>query len=91
LVLTAIEKEGCKLNMGEWHCGTSHCRAGLVTTLAGEEGLKLEKETSTAFAGFQIYKESSDIKVHFSDFFVDDETGMRSIIECAELEKNQGK
>ena len=56
-VLTAVSKEGA-LNMSDWHsdCGTTHCRAGWVVVLAGEEGLKLEKQTSTEFAAKQIYK-----------------------------------
>ena len=89
-VLKAIKKEGCKLNMNSWHtCETTHCRAGWVVILAGEEGLKLEKETSTAFSAYQIYKASSDIKVSFNDFYVNDKKAMESIIECARLEKEK--
>ncbi|AOJ10362.1 pentapeptide repeat-containing protein [Burkholderia mayonis] len=45
------------LNMGDWHssCGTSHCRAGWVVTLAGEGGKALERAMGTATAATLIY------------------------------------
>nr|DAH75521.1 MAG TPA: hypothetical protein [Caudoviricetes sp.] len=47
------------LNMGTWHtCGTTHCRAGWVVTLAGEEGKKLESFFNTELAAMLIYRES---------------------------------
>jgi hypothetical protein len=92
VVLSAIKKEGCKLNMNYWHtCKTTHCRAGWVVTLAGEEGLILENETNTAFSAYQIYKASSSITVSFNDFNVNNEEGMKSIIECARLEKENNE
>ena len=33
---------GNSLEMGLWHCGTTHCRAGWVITLAGAAGKELE-------------------------------------------------
>ena len=60
-VYKAISIEGA-LNMSDWHtCDTTHCRAGWVTTLAGESGRKLESQTSTLFAAQQIYKASGYI------------------------------
>jgi len=51
------------LDMSTWHtCDTTHCRAGWVVTLAGEEGRVLERHTSTQFAAMQIYKASSPIR-----------------------------
>jgi hypothetical protein len=38
-----------------WHCGTSHCRAGWVVTLAGKEGADLEAEIGTPAAAMAIY------------------------------------
>jgi len=75
--------------MSDWHsdCGTTHCRAGWVVVLAGEEGLKLEKQTSTEFAAKQIYKKSSDIRVSSNKFFVNNEESMEDIIRCAKEEK----
>jgi len=76
------------LNMGAWHtCETTHCRAGWVVTLAGEEGKKLEHKTSTAFAAMQIYKKSSPISVSPVRFFEDNEKAMKDIERCAALEK----
>jgi hypothetical protein len=51
------------LNMDYWHglpfCDTSHCRAGWVVTLAGEEGQALENLVDdTAHAALLIYAAS---------------------------------
>jgi len=56
-VLEAVSKKGA-LDMDDWHssCGTTHCRAGWVVVLAGEEGLMLEKKTSTEFAANRFTK-----------------------------------
>lgn len=73
--------------MHDWHtCETTHCRAGWAVVLAGEEGKKLEEETSTLFAAMQIYKKSSDIKVSPIRFFGSNEVAMEDIKRCAELE-----
>jgi hypothetical protein len=75
------------LEMGDWHtCETSHCRAGWVVHLAGDAGIELEEQTSTCFAAMQIYKKSSDIRVSPTRFFEDNDTAMKDIIRCAELE-----
>jgi hypothetical protein len=77
--------------MSTWHtCATTHCRAGWVVTLAGEEGKRLEKKTSTLFAAMIIYHKSSDIKVHIPRFFDNNNQAMEDISKCAELEKKQG-
>ena len=44
--------------MGNWHCGTTHCRAGWVVTLAGEPGKTLEDRFNTELAAMLIYRES---------------------------------
>ena len=73
--------------MDTWHtCDTTHCRAGWVVTLAGEEGKKLEKETSTCFASMMIYKKSSEIRVSPNRYFETNEIAMKDIERCAELE-----
>ena len=46
------------LDMGNWHCGTAHCRAGWVVTLAGEQGKALEDRFNTELAAMLIYRES---------------------------------
>lgn len=85
-ILEVVSKPGA-LNMGSWHtCETTHCRAGWVVVLAGEEGKKLEEETSTLFAAMQIYKASSPIKVPPTRFFDSNEIAMEDMKRCAELE-----
>jgi len=48
--------------MSDWHrnghCGTTHCRAGWVTHLAGEAGRALEEHFNTELAAMLIYRES---------------------------------
>jgi len=47
------------LNMESWHtCGTTHCLAGWAVHLAGEEGVKLEKELGANAAGALIWHAS---------------------------------
>ncbi|OED34268.1 hypothetical protein AB832_07885 [Flavobacteriaceae bacterium (ex Bugula neritina AB1)] len=76
--------------MNSWHasCGTAHCRAGWVVTLAGEKGKKLEEMTDTCFAAMMIYKKSSNIRVPVARFFEDHITAMQDIQRCAEEESN---
>ncbi len=79
-----------QFDMGNWHkqteCGTTHCRAGLVVFLAGDEGLKLEQETDTLFAAMQIYKKSSPIRVPIPRFFESNTEAMADMKRCAEEE-----
>ena len=74
--------------MGRWHlCKTTHCRAGWVVMLAGEEGLKLEEETSTPFAALQIYHKSNpDIPVSPVRFYDSNTKAMEDMERCAKLE-----
>jgi hypothetical protein len=87
-VLEAVNREGA-LDMNSWHhdCGTTHCRAGWVVTLAGEAGKELEAKTSTEFAAKQIYKASSDISVPPTQFYKSNEVAMEDIERCAQEEK----
>ena len=89
--MSAVRSEGNKLEMGDWHtCDTTHCRAGWVVHIAGEEGYALEEKTDTAFAAMMIYKKSSEkIHVSVSRFFDSNERGMADIVRCAELEAKQ--
>jgi ribosomal protein S11 len=74
--------------MESWHsCDTTHCRAGWVVHLAGEEGYELERKTSTPFAAMQIYHKSSEIKVSPVRFYEDNKKAMEDIKQCAEKEK----
>ena len=86
-VLEAVTKDGNTLNMGEWHtCDTTHCRAGWITFLSGEEGRELERRTSTAFAAQQIVKASSPIKIAPPRFYESNVVAMADIRRCAEEE-----
>jgi len=56
-VFAAASQPGA-LDMSRWHCGTAHCRAGWVVTLAGEAGKALENRMGTAGAAMAIYLKS---------------------------------
>ena len=81
--------------MGSWHahgfCGTTHCRAGWVTHLAGEAGRKLEEATSTEFAAMQIYAASSPIPVSPVRFYEADDVAMADIKRCADEEAKSAR
>lgn len=73
--------------MGDWHsCDTTHCWAGWIVHLAGEEGYKLEKQTSCAFAAYQIAKKSSENKVRFPWFYKSNNDALKKMKELANLE-----
>ena len=80
------------LDMSHWHvCETTHCRAGWAVHLAGEEGRKLEKRTSTSFAAMMIFKASSKIKVSPVRFYEKDDVALEDIRRCADLEKTSSQ
>ena len=56
-VYAAASQPGA-LDMGQWHCGTTHCRAGWVVTLAGQDGVDLEAKIGTPAAAMAIYMAS---------------------------------
>jgi hypothetical protein len=73
--------------MSTWHtCETTHCRAGWVVMLAGDEGKKLEQRTTTLFAAQQIYKASSPVQVSPPRFYETNTVAMNDIKRCAEEE-----
>jgi len=86
-VYEAASQPGClDMSHWHWHCGTTHCRAGWVVTLAGEAGKALEEATSTPFAAMQIYR-ASDPTWAMSDFFANNEEALADMLRLAE----QGK
>ena len=88
-VLAVATQKTDSLNMSEWHtCDTTHCRAGWVVFLAGEEGKKLEEKTSTLFTAMQIYKKSSPIRVSPTRFFETNDEALADMKRCAEEEKS---
>lgn len=87
-VMEAITKNPNEFDMSSWHteCGTTHCRAGWVITLAGEEGKALEAFHDTPLAALLIYHASSSIPISMPRFYENSETAMADIIRCAKLE-----
>lgn len=97
-VLKAVVRPGA-LDMSSWHestevneegayCGTTHCRAGWVVTLAGKAGRELEERTSTLFAAQQIYRASSPgIPVSPPRFYESNEKALADMRRCAALEQ----
>jgi len=91
-VLEEVSKEGQELNMNNWHtCSTTHCRAGWIVHIAGQEGYDLERKTDSSFAAQLILRESTDIPIGLHKFFWDKKSSMSDIIRCAELEKSNNK
>ena len=81
-VYEAASQPGC-LDMTKWHCGTAHCRAGWVVTLAGEAGKELEAATSTPFAAMMIYR-ASDPTWRMSNFFSSNDEALADMKAMAE-------
>ncbi len=83
-ILDAISKDGCRLDMSDWHhgdpCGTTHCRAGWAVHLAGTAGMELERRTSAERAGRAIYLASTGRSPHF---FASNERALSDIKRCA--------
>jgi hypothetical protein len=74
-------------DMSAWHtCDTTHCRAGWVVTLAGEEGKKLEEFFNTPLAAHLIYRESSPLKVGMNKFYENANEALADMKRLAEEE-----
>ena len=80
------------LAMDSWHshgfCGTTHCRAGWVNHLAGDEGKALEDYWGPDMAALLIYKASSvpGIEVPLYQFYTTNSEALADIERCAKLE-----
>jgi len=78
------------LNMYMWHCGTAHCRAGWVVTLAGEEGADLEKRIGTPAAAKAIYLASDPERwktEKLPNFYCDNKTALKDMARMAGVVK----
>ena len=90
-VYDACTQSDRSLDMRDWHtCDTTHCRAGWVVTLAGEEGKELESRIGTPAAALAIYATSDP--GYFSrdgipDFYCDNETALADMKRLADLER----
>jgi hypothetical protein len=79
VVYEAVSAPGNKLDMSDWHtCGTTHCRAGWVVHLAGEEGKKLESFFNAELAAMLIYRESGS-PINPARFYDNNEEAMADI------------
>ena len=84
-VLDAVLNVNNELDMDDWHtCNTTHCWAGWIVHLAGEEGYALEEKTSAPFAAYQIYKASTGESMKQSNFYKENEEVMQLIKELGE-------
>ena len=78
--------------MTTWHtCNTTHCRAGWVVLLAGEEGKKLERFHTTEMAAMLIYRVSSPHRVWPARFYESNEAAIADMKRMAELEATEAK
>ena len=80
------------LNMGSWHCGTTHCRAGWVITIAGEAGKALEDKIGTPAAAMAIYMASDTERwktERLPNFYCDNENALADMRRMAEEESKQ--
>lgn len=70
------------LDMDRWHCGSAHCRAGWVVTLAGKEGRALEEKLGTGAAAALIYAVSETATFEtetIPDFFAGNDEALADI------------
>ena len=84
-IYEAASKEGA-LDMNYWHCDTSHCRAGWVTTLAGEGGKALEWAYGTSTAAALIYIASDPSLEAIPNFYCSNREALADMERLAELE-----
>ena len=76
--------------MSEWHsCGTTHCRAGWVISLAGEGGRALEWAMGTPTAAAIIYMASDPTLEKIPDFYANNETALADMKRLAEQQETQ--
>jgi len=83
-VLSAVSNKHA-FEMGSWHtCETTHCWAGWIVFLSGDEGKALEDQTSTLFAAMMIFKKANGKSINPCNFFLSNEDAMTKIKEFAE-------
>ena len=87
-ILAAIGEDASGLEMKDWHCGTTHCRAGWPVKLAGEAGAKLERRFGTGAAGALIYAASRP-GMPVPNFFATNADALADLRKCAEMAEGQ--
>jgi len=87
-VLEAASKPEA-LDMGSWHnaCGTAHCRAGWVVTLAGDGGRALEWVLGTPAAAALIYQASDPTMERVPDFYASNDAALEDMRRLADAER----
>ena len=77
--------------MRAWHtCEKTHCRAGWIVALAGEEGRVLERRFDTALAAMMISDASAPgYEISPCRFFDDNEKALEDMRETAAAEENR--
>jgi len=72
--------------MQTWHtCKNTHCRAGWVVTLAGQQGKELEDFYNTELAAMMIYDASTeDFKINPARFFDKNDEALADMKKLAE-------
>ena len=93
-ILRAASAENA-LDMGNWHggdanfCGTTHCRAGWATNLAGEGGRVLEGMLGTPVAAALIYQASDPQLAKVPDFYCNNEEALSDMKRLADEEREK--
>ena len=86
----AAASQSNALEMSDWHtCETTHCRAGWVTTLAGEGGAALERDMGTSAAAAIIYMASDPFLERIPDFYASNAEALEDMKRLAEAEAAQ--
>ena len=91
----ACSKDGNKLDMGYWHggpgggCGTSHCRAGWLVHMIGEEGYRYEEKLSVWTAAALIYAKSDPELEKVPDFYASTPHAKTEMRKRAEEEQHK--
>ena len=76
--------EAGALDMRDWHCGTTHCRAGWAITFGGDAGKKLESLVGPETAARLIYEASTGRIA--PDVYASNEDAIADIRRCAGVE-----
>jgi len=78
------------LDMSDWHtCDTTHCRAGWVVTLAGQDAKALEEKIGTGPAATLIYLKSDPNIGNIPDFHCSYDAAMEDMKRLADLEASR--
>ncbi|MBL4590774.1 MAG: pentapeptide repeat-containing protein [Phycisphaerales bacterium] len=76
------------LDMEQWHtCGSKHCRAGWVVTLAGAAGKVMEGVYGPGVAAALIYMASDPEMKKVPNWLASDEDALENMKEMAEAEQ----